>query len=411
MHSRARAWGIVVLLTLLVLQLASHGRTSASATAAGPCPVAATAAASLNLYYPLDDCAAAGGPPYPAVAFAHGFSFFGLSDGAADNAGNGRFLASWGFVTAVPTLPDDAVARTADLLAALDALESANLDPQSPLFGQIDPARLGVAGHSLGGATALAAAAHDPRIQAVVALDPVYHARSLGWGETPVWDPAVAGPQIVVPAVILGAPADDCNSQADHVDIYPHLGAAHRASYQLPTASHCVFADPGNSACSLVCGGSVDPALTDLSQKYMLAWFNYYVALAPAAYDTLYGAGAAADVAAGRIQRQVDTYPRAFSAAGLPGAVTLEWALYDQPVIAGYQIFRRLPGEPYPAMPYAEVGRVGSFHDTQIAIGRPYEYRVQSVDVAGQPHQPSADATAVPLPVGARWWLPALVTP
>jgi dienelactone hydrolase len=314
MRRLVKAWGFFVSIALLTAILFQQRSRAENPGEAGPCQIAVEAITqndmAIDIYYPQGSCTTALDAPYPMIAYAHGFSFFGLSDGAGDNSGNGKHLASWGYIVAVPDLPDDAETRVEEIIQVLDFLAAANEDATSFLYGQVDPERFAVVGHSLGGATALAVAARDARIKAVVALDPVYHARTIVGGEYPVWYPALEGSAISVPVSILGATADACNSQADFEEIYPFVGSTHKASFILTNASHCVFADPGNSGCDLLCGGDKGPELTQLSQKYLTAWLNYYLREQPDDYDYIYGAGADSDIFAGTIRRTVSTSPR-----------------------------------------------------------------------------------------------------
>jgi hypothetical protein len=62
--------------------------------------------------------------------------------------------------------------RAADSSFALDELSRlAQLEPNSPLAGHLDLEHVGIAGHSLGGATAVQAMASDPRFKVGVNLD------------------------------------------------------------------------------------------------------------------------------------------------------------------------------------------------------------------------------------------------
>ena len=366
---------------------------------------------AIYIYYPKGSCIPAFAAPYPAIAYAHGFSFFGLSDGAGDNSGNGKHLASWGYIVAMPALPDDAETRVEKIIQVLNLVADANEDTSSFLYEQVDLERFAVVGHSLGGATALAVAARDTRIKAVVALDPVYHARTIIGGEYPVWDPAVEGPTITVPVSILGAPADACNSQADFEGIYPFVGSTHKASFVLVDASHCVFADPGNSGCDLLCGGDTSLELTQLNQNYITAWLNYYLREQPDDYDYIYGAGADADIVAGTIRRTVSTSPQNLSAQGIPGAVELQWTAYEQAMVAGYHIYRRQPGQSFPESPLSSSGLSSSYLDKQVTYGQTYIFKLRSYDPAGNLHQESGEAMATPNKAGYRIWMPFLKAP
>ena len=366
----------------------------------GPCAVASQTVyvngdLETHIHYPNgDQCGTDIIAPYPGIAFAHGFSMFGLTNGAEDNAGNGHHLASWGYVVAIPVLPDDVEGRIADMQDVLSYLEEQTDTPGSFLHQQVDVERLAVTGHSFGGATILALSARDSRVKAVVALDPVYHQGGPG-GNPEIWDPDAEGPDIAVPTCILGAPPSNCNSEADYAEIYPFVGATHKASFLIVGASHCDFMDPGNWACGLVCEGSTSTERTDLAQKYMTAWFNYYLHLNTGDYEYLYGTEGDADIAVGLVERQVDTAPRGLTARGLMAAVALEWELYRHPIVAGYNIYRRLPGEAYSETPYAQIGRGSTYTDTAVTSGQVYSYTLRSYDPAGNLHQPCDEVSAV----------------
>jgi dienelactone hydrolase len=368
----------------------------------GPCAVSSCSVIveedlEVDVYYPSEDqCGETTSSPYPAVVFAHGFSMFGLSDGAAENADNGAHLASWGYITAIPQLPDDAQERLAAVQDVLAYLESANNTPGSFVYGRIDLDRLAAAGHSLGGTTALALAAEDSRPKAIVALDPVYHAHDeSGQSEEQVWDPAVEAPDVDVPTAILGAPSQECNSDGDYAEIYPLVGSVHKASFLVVGGSHCDFADPGSSFCGFLCGVSADPARTELAQKYMTAWFNYYLNLDPDYYTYIYGDEADADIAADRIERDVSTAPRNLAAEGQEEEIVLNWDLYDHAIVAGYNIYRSAESGSYLDYPCAQVGPVSFYVDHDVVAGQRYFYTLRSRDPAGNEHQASDEVSAV----------------
>ena len=288
----------------------AHTTTPTDPALAGPCSVTSqdvqiAGTLDVTLYYPSGGCDAESAPPYPAVVFAHGFSMFGLSDGRRDNAGNGEHLASWGYVTALPRLPDDFAARRKALKDVVDYLIAQAGATSGHLAGIVDPQRIALVGHSLGGASVLALAAQDARIVTVVALDPVYHGGMPG-NMSEVWDPGPDAPHITAPTGILGAPPSSCNAQADYTRLYPLVGARPKASFEIVGASHCAFNNPGSSFCGLICSGSTDAQHKALGKRYMTAWLNVYLA-GLGAYDTyLYGAQADQDIRQGRIVRQVD---------------------------------------------------------------------------------------------------------
>lgn len=130
-----------------------------------------------DLYVPV------GPGPFPLIVHAHGF------DGHPRKYR--RLATAWaqaGYVVALPAFPltndgggvpgvlDDYVNQPADVSFVIDqvlALARA-ASPASSLAGRVDPGRIAVSGHSLGGATAYGIAYHDhcrdPRVAATVLM-------------------------------------------------------------------------------------------------------------------------------------------------------------------------------------------------------------------------------------------------
>lgn len=391
-----RFWFIpgVLLFALLGAVLTARG-AEPDPGQAGPCPVASRsetiAGNATTIYYP-DTNACSGGPqaPYPGIAFAHGFSSFGFSQGATENAGNGEHLASWGYVVAIPNLPDAAEERITGLTGVLDYLAAQASTQGAFFYGKVDSGRLATAGYSLGGATALAVAGRDARVKAVVALDPVYHEGTFSGEGAEIWDPHADAPNISIPAGILGSPPSSCNAQSDYTDIFPLVGATHKSAFLLANGTHCDFPDPGGQFCGLTCGDA-DAGRRTLSQKYMTAWLNYYLQYRTGYYDYLYGAQADQDRSAGKISDLVDTAPHGLAGSASTGGVELNWQVYAHPEISGYRLFRRLTGENYPATPYVQLGVIGAFTDTNVQAGQTYFYFLKSYDPAGNEHAASSE--------------------
>lgn len=91
-----------------------------------------------------------------------------------------ELMASHGFVTVVALHSNNAAARARDVSLVFDLLLARSADPLDLLAGSIDSARIGVSGHSAGGASAISAAGGwaangivaDLRIKAMVLYEP-----------------------------------------------------------------------------------------------------------------------------------------------------------------------------------------------------------------------------------------------
>lgn len=149
------------------------------------------------------------GRPYPLIVFAHGSGGLGT--------GYDRLFRTWaeaGYVVAAPAFPiarEDSPAGEwqidlpklpGDMSFVIDQVLGLNADPASPLQGAVDPGKIGVAGHSMGGMTVLAVAGntccHDARIKAAV----VYAGRETPFGSGQFWN------RIITPILLVHGDAD-----------------------------------------------------------------------------------------------------------------------------------------------------------------------------------------------------------
>ena len=189
-----------------------------------------------TVYYPTDTSEGTFG----AVAVSPGYR-----SSQAAVAWLGPRLASQGFVVfTIDTLrPADSPARRGDQLrAALDYLQ------RTGLADRIDPDRLAVMGHSMGGGGSLEAAEDDPALQAAIPLAP--------------WNTDKSFPAVTTPTLIIGAEDDNIAPVRSHSErFYESLPAdGDKAYLELRDASH-----------------SVPTADSTTIARYSLSWLKRYV--------------------------------------------------------------------------------------------------------------------------------------
>lgn len=176
-----------------------------------------------KIYYPTDTSLGTWG----AVAAVPGYT----ARWSAEGAWMGPWLASFGFVViGIDTnSPNDYdTARGTQLLAALDYLTQ-----RSPVRDRVDPNRLGVIGHSMGGGGAISAAVRRPSLKAALPLAPFSPSQNLS--------------NLRVPTMIMGA-RDDGTVTPSYLDgLYGGMPASTQSAFiELSSGGHG-FPTWGNS--------------------------------------------------------------------------------------------------------------------------------------------------------------------
>jgi alpha-beta hydrolase superfamily lysophospholipase len=244
---------VVAMLTVAVASLvANPGISSAvengpaptltSVSGTGPFATAQTSVSSFSvsgfgggvIYYPT----AAG--TYGGIAIVPGFTARWSS-----LSWLGPRLASHGFVVIgieTNSIYDQPASRGDQLRAALRYLTGS-----SSVRAKVDPARLAVAGHSMGGGGTLEASKDQPSLKAAVPLAP--------WNTDKTWG------DDSVPTLIIGGSADTVAPVASHsIPFYTSLGSSEKAYVELAGASH-FFPQAANSTVN----------------RYMVSWFKRFV--------------------------------------------------------------------------------------------------------------------------------------
>ncbi|GAA3940028.1 poly(ethylene terephthalate) hydrolase family protein [Actinoplanes auranticolor] len=147
-----------------------------------------------RIYYPTDTSQGTFG----AIAISPGYTALF----SAELAWMGPWLASHGFVVIgieTNSRNDFDTARGTQLLAALDYLTQ-----QSPVRDRVDPDRLAVSGHSMGGGGALSAAIRRSSLKAVVGIAPYSPSSNLANDRVPTMIFSGQADTVVTPSYALG---------------------------------------------------------------------------------------------------------------------------------------------------------------------------------------------------------------
>ncbi len=246
--------------------------TSDAATMAGPYQTMSYAAnasvrmtdaydvTSAHIYYPVGATA-----PYASLAIVPGFV-----SPESSIADWGPFLASWGFVvmtfgTSDPTTgaSDTSVlppVREAALLDALTTLKGENTRSGSPLVGNLDLSRQGVAGWSMGGGGTLLAANTTPSLKAVFAMEP--------------WNPSTTYPMDTVPTLMFGGTSDGLAGPPMPDDQYTSIpSTTPKMLYVVTSGSHYVSTSPTNSTTDM----APDSMSTGNVARFGLSWLKVFL--------------------------------------------------------------------------------------------------------------------------------------
>ena len=237
-----------------------------------------------TIYYPQE-----GGAAFPAVVFSPG-----LASNKGLNRWVGDHLASHGYVVLIFTAPFPVLLQThqqeAGFGLGFERLELLNSDPESPLYGMVDPQTRAIMGHSLGAMASLRAGAYMD-VDAIVPLAPHL-----------VEEEALQA--ITAPTQIQAATQDCITFPASSVSDYQLLGSAQKQLININGGNHVSFND-ADSVAEIVGGSLFDcPSVIDtydhhqrLSRRYFTAWLNYFLKQQEQFEPYLFGALAQQDLA------------------------------------------------------------------------------------------------------------------
>ena len=231
----------------------------------------------------------------------------GLQQPASAYAPYAKRLASWGIVVLVRDDPgafSPTPGETADIVYTIATwLPAENASAASPLNGKIDLARVGLSGHSRGTQATLVAAENDlkGKVKSWFGLDAVDSSTLSNGAQSRTALPAIGIPT----AFIGGSVSSSCSPAADNYEVLYAVAPSPSVKITGVGAGHTQFEDPATCAVCGLCtpSGTADGAVVlAYAVRYMTAFFARELlgdATVGAAFE---GAGALADVAAGRVQ-------------------------------------------------------------------------------------------------------------
>ena len=201
--------------------------------------VSAEAFAGAIVFYPLT---LSFDPPNGAVAFVPGFKA-----SASAYEWWGPALASLGYSVFIleTNTPTDALAARADaLIAAVDFIKAENQNPDTPVAKKVDPEKIAIMGHSMGGGASLVAATQmGDNIKAVIPL--ALYCCELGQSFSGDYS------SLMVPAMIIASAEDEVAPPADHAKLlYESVGGS-KTYVEFASGNHSFVSNSGEQKAAL----------------------------------------------------------------------------------------------------------------------------------------------------------------
>lgn len=208
----------------------------------------------------------AAGQRFPAILLIHGFA-----RSKAQHAANARYMAERGIVVMTPNLTstagDEGQYRNAlNMVDLLYWLVVRSVTPGDTLSGKLDFTKLGLAGHSAGGAVAFEAATISQAIG--LPLTALNLLDAVPWSRTTAAAPALSP----LGLASLRSEPSSCNANGSVLGL---LGGLRFASedVRIVGATHCDPENPSDFFCRLVCGGGSTARQTTY-QRLMYLFFR-----------------------------------------------------------------------------------------------------------------------------------------
>ena len=241
------------------------------------------------------------GAPFPVVVLSPGFT---LATSYFTNYG--QRLASYGIITVMQKVQNeiDHAQYRDSTIELIDWLLAPTGPSAMQIRGRIDPDKVGLVGHSLGGKISILVAARDKRIKALFGIDPVDSNTNPAKPEiAKVMLPAGTPVGLIGETVSKGGTPPCAPADSNFETLY---AAAPSPAFAVTVsgAAHNDFIDLCGFACMICPGGTAPKDRTNrLGVRYMTAYFLLTLRGDTRAMTYLSGAELGKDIAAGYVTR------------------------------------------------------------------------------------------------------------
>lgn len=220
--------------------------------------------------------------PYPAISFGHGFL-----QAVSQYQSTLQHLATWGYFVIASDSEGSLFPNhqnfANDMRYCLTYLEQENQSAVSMLFGQVNTARFGMSGHSMGGGCSILATSADPRVKALANLAAA--------NTTP--SAIAVMPMVMVPVSLICGSNDTVVPVSSNGQLMYNAGGPPRQLPIIAGGFHCGFTDANFIGCDS--GTITRSAQLAITRRLLTAFFNLYLKSDQTEWAQVWGPSALSD--------------------------------------------------------------------------------------------------------------------